>query len=87
MTTAGLACRPGGRRFGEFSFDPLLRDLAAHADKATARSTAKNTEYPTAHLQLAGSAWPWRPTVLAALTIAAAIGAGFLPAAARRHRP
>ena len=72
---------------GEFSFDPLLRDLAAHADKATARSTAKNTEYPTAHLQLAGSAWPWRPTVLAALTIAAAIGAGFLPAAARRHRP
>ena len=76
-----------GQAAGEFSFDPLLRDLAAHADKATARSTAKNTEYPTAHLQLAGSAWPWRPTALAALTIAAAIGAGFLPAAARRHRP
>jgi hypothetical protein len=70
------------------SFGPLLRDLAAHADKATARSTAKNTEYPTAHLQLAGSAWPWRPTALAALTIAAAIGAALLPAAAaRRHRP
>jgi hypothetical protein len=76
-----------GQADGEFSFDPLLRDLAAHADKATARSTAKNTEYPTAHLQLAGSAWPWRPTALAVLTIAAAIGAGFLPAAARRHRP
>jgi len=76
-----------GQADGEFSFDPLLRDLAAYADKATARSTAKNTEYPTAHLQLAGSAWPWRPTALAALTIAAAIGAGFLPAAARRHRP
>ena len=28
--------------------------------------------------------WPWRPT---ALTIAAAAGAAFLPAAARRHRP
>jgi putative intracellular protease/amidase len=76
-----------GQAAGEFSFDPLLRDLAVHADKATARSTAKNTEYPTAHLQLAGSPWPWRPTALAALTIAAAIGAGFLPAAARRHWP
>ena len=54
---------------------------------ARTRSTAKNTEYPTAHLQLAGSPRPWRPTALAALTIAAAIGAGFLPAAARRHRP
>jgi putative intracellular protease/amidase len=39
-----------GQPDGEFSFDPLLRDLAAHADMATARSTAKNTEYPTAHL-------------------------------------
>jgi hypothetical protein len=82
-----IALPQAGQVAGEFSFDPLLRDLAAHTDKATARSTAKNTEYPTAHLQLAGSAWPWRPTALAALTIAAAIGAGFLPAAARRHRP
>jgi putative intracellular protease/amidase len=76
-----------GQADGEFSFDPLLRDLAAQADKATARSTAKNTEYPSAHLQLAGRPWPWRPTALAALTLAAAIGAGFLPAAARRQRP
>ena len=89
MTTAGLACRPGGvRRLGRaVRGAALLRDLAAHADKATARSTAQNTEYPSAHLQLAGRLWPWRPTALAALTIAAAIGAGFLPAAARRHRP
>jgi putative intracellular protease/amidase len=70
---------------GEFSFDAMLRDLAAHADRATASITAKSIEYPTAHLQLAGSPWPWRPTALAALTIAAAIGAGFLPAAAA-HR-
>ena len=76
-----------GQADGEFSFDPLLRDLAAHADRSTARSTAKNTEYPSAHLQLAGRPWPWRPTALAALTIAAAIGVGFLPAAARRHWP
>ncbi len=45
-------------------------------------------EYPTGHLRLAGAAWPWRPTTMLALTIAAAIGAGFLPAAAaHRNRP
>ena len=43
---------------GEFSFDAMLRDLAAHADRATARVTAKSIEYPTGHLQLAGPAWP-----------------------------
>ena len=73
---------------GEFSFDAMLRDLAAHADRATARATAKSIEYPTGHLQLAGPAWPWRPTTLLALTIAAATGAALLPAAAAwRHRP
>ena len=84
----GIELPHAGQADGEFSFDPLLRDLAAHADKATAHSTAKNTEYPTAHLQLAGSPWPWRPTAMFALTVAAAIGATLLPAAAaRRHRP
>jgi hypothetical protein len=82
----GLELPHAGQADGEFSFDPLLRDLAAHAGKATARSTAKNIEYPTAHLRLAGSQWPWRPTALFTLTIAAAAGAAFLPAAARRHR-
>jgi putative intracellular protease/amidase len=73
---------------GEFSFDAMLRDLAAHADRATAHVTAKSIEYPTGHLHLAGPAWPWRPTTLLALTGVAAIAAGFLPAAAaRRHRP
>ena len=37
-----------------FSLDRLLRDLAAHADNAAARSTAKNIECPSAHLQLIG---------------------------------
>src|SRR6185437_12799542 len=32
---------------GAFSFDAMLRDLAAHADRATARVTAKSIEYPT----------------------------------------
>ena len=73
---------------GEFSFDAMLRDLAARADRATARVTAKSIEYPTGHLQLVGPAWPWRPTTLLALTIAAAIGVALLPAAAAsRHRP
>jgi hypothetical protein len=70
---------------GEFSFDAMLRDLAAHADRTTASITAKSIEYPTSHLRLAGPAWPRRPTTLFALTIAAAIAAGFLPAAAT-HR-
>jgi hypothetical protein len=70
---------------GEFSFDAMLRDLAAHADRATAAVTAKSIEYPTGHLHLAGAAWPWRPATLLALTGAAAIAAGFLPAAAT-HR-
>jgi len=43
---------------GEFSFDAMLRDLAAHAGRATARVTAKSIEYPTGHLRLAGAAWP-----------------------------
>jgi hypothetical protein len=59
------------------SLDHLVRDLAAHADKATARSTAKNTEYRSAHLQLIDRQRPWRPTALFAFTLAAAIGAWF----------
>jgi hypothetical protein len=52
-----------------------------------AGSAAPNTEYRWAHLRLAGSRWPWRPTALFALPFAAAAGAAFVPAAARRHRP
>jgi hypothetical protein len=62
--------------------------LDAPAGKATACSTASNTEHPRAHLQLAGSPWAWRPATLLALTIAAATGVGLLPAAAAsKHRP
>ena len=46
---------------GEFSFDAMLRDLAAHADRATAHVTAKSIEYPTSHFHLAGLAWPRGP--------------------------
>jgi hypothetical protein len=77
-----------GQADGEFSLDPLLRDRAAHAGKAAACSTATNTGRPLAHLRLAGSPRPWRPTVPFAITIAAAIGLALSPAAAaRRHRP
>lgn len=74
-----------GRVPGEFSFDPVLRDLAAHADRATARTTAKFTEYPGEHLRLTGDAWPWRATLLCAATLILAVGAGLLPAAAARR--
>ena len=43
-----------GWRSGLFSFDPLPR----HVDQATARSAAKNTEYPSAYLQLIGRLRP-----------------------------
>jgi hypothetical protein len=77
-----------GQADGEFSLDPLLRDLAAHAGKAAACSTVTNTGYPSAHLRLADGPWPWRPATVSALTIAAAIGLALRPAAAaRRHRP
>jgi len=78
------------RRPGEFSFDPVLRDLAVRTDRATARTTAKFTEYPADHLRLTGATWPWRATLLCAATIAVAVGVGLLPAAllagARRVR-
>ncbi|MBG0824568.1 DJ-1/PfpI family protein [Planomonospora sp. ID91781] len=66
------------RAAGESGFDGVLRDLAARADLATARATAKFTEYPVGHLELAGPAWPWRPTALGALALAAAVGGGVL---------
>ena len=47
-----------GWRSGLFSFDPLPRHVVAHADQATARSAAKNTEYPSAYLQLIGRLRP-----------------------------
>jgi putative intracellular protease/amidase len=75
-----------GRRADEFAFDPLLRDLAAHTDRATARTTAKFTEYPADHLQLTGASWPWRSTAFGLLTIVVAVGAAFLPAAVVRRR-
>jgi hypothetical protein len=66
---------------GACSFDAMLGDLAGHSDQTTARVTAKSIEYPTEQLELAGTGWPWRPTTLVALTIAA-LGVALVPAAA-----
>jgi len=53
----------------------------------SSRPELQPTEYPSQQLQLAGARWPWRPTALLALTVAAAIGVALLPAAgARRNR-
>jgi hypothetical protein len=71
----------GGRADAEFSFDAMLRDLAAHTDRTTAQVTAKSIEYPAHRLRLAGAAWPWRPTALFALTLTAAIGLALMPTA------
>jgi putative intracellular protease/amidase len=75
----------GGQAAGEFSFDAMLRDLAGHSDRVTARVTAESIEYPTEQLELAGAGWPWRPTALFALTASAALGVALLPAAATRR--
>ncbi|WP_162793846.1 DJ-1/PfpI family protein [Streptomyces paludis] len=74
----------GGKRPAEFGFDPVLRDLAAHADRRTALVTAKFSEYPSAHLELSGDTWPWRATLLAAGAVLLSTAAGFAPTAIRR---
>jgi putative intracellular protease/amidase len=71
----------GGRADADFSFDAMLRDLAASTDRTTAQVTAKSIEYPAHRLRLAGAAWPWRPTALFALTLTAAIGLALGPTA------
>src|SRR5512132_1005018 len=75
----------GGQAASEFSVDAMLGDLASHSDHTTARVTAKSIEYPAEQLELAGAAWPWRPTALLALTATAAIGVALVPAAATRR--
>jgi hypothetical protein len=75
----------GGPAAGEFSFDVMLGDLAGHSDQTTALVTAKTIEYPTEQLELVGAGWPWRPTVLFALTVTAAIGVALVSAAASRR--
>ncbi|MER6532032.1 DJ-1/PfpI family protein, partial [Streptomyces sp. NPDC001508] len=74
----------GGRRKGEFGFDPILRDLAEHSDRRTALVTAKFSEYSPAHLKLTGAVWPWRSTLLAAGAVLLSIGVGLSPTAVRR---
>jgi putative intracellular protease/amidase len=68
----------------EFGFDPILRDLARHGDRATAVVAAKYSEYPSDHLTLSGPAWPWRATALFGLAVVASVGLGVLPAVLRR---
>jgi hypothetical protein len=74
-----------GQNQNQFSYDAMLGDLAGHSDQTTARVTAKSIEYPTEQLELAGAAWPWRPTALFALTATAATGIALAPAAASRR--
>jgi hypothetical protein len=86
ISAASQGAEPSTQAAGEFSFDAMLRDLAGHTDRATARATAKSIEYPAEQLELAGAGWPWRPTALLAPTVTAVIGVALLPAAARRNR-
>lgn len=59
-----------------FAYDATIVDLARSTDVATARWTAKVLELPTDGLALRGPAWPWAPTLLAALlALAGAVAA------------
>ena len=61
------------------AFDAALEDLSRHAGSATAASTAKFIDYPTAHLQLQSDATDTRSLWLCALAVVAAVGIGALP--------
>ncbi|WP_409491974.1 DJ-1/PfpI family protein [Amycolatopsis sp. cmx-11-12] len=61
-----------------FPFDAVLQDLVRTTDTATTQWTARTLEYPTGHLALSGTAWPWtvtlRPFGLAVLGLLVAFG-------------
>ena len=65
---------------GEFPFEPVLRDIAATTDVATATWVAKTLEYRV-QSELSGSAWPWSTT--AKLVLAALLGAALAYAVVR----
>ncbi len=67
-------------------FTAALRDLATHADTATARTTAKMIGYPTADLGLHGGHRNWRAVLLTLAAIALAILLGGTPARLVRRR-
>lgn len=77
---------PSGGSDRRFGYDPMLRDLAGHADWATALTAAKYAEYPTAQLNLTGPAWPRRPTALLGAALCIGMGLGLLPTVIRRCR-
>lgn len=70
----------------EFPFEPVLRDVAATTDVATANWVAKTLEYQV-QSELAGPAWPWSMT--AKLVLAGLLGAAVAYAVVRvlRARP
>lgn len=85
-TNRGIHIELSGYAPDDFGFDPILRDLAAGTDLATARTTAKLADYPVSHLDLEGAAWPWRPTLLLLLALAVSFGAALTPGMLYRRR-
>ncbi|QYJ15590.1 hypothetical protein Rxycam_01414 [Rubrobacter xylanophilus DSM 9941] len=77
-----------------FPFDATLRDLAEHENAPLASFLARLLEYPTDHLELSGSGWPFvrllRPLAVGLLGLAAVAALDRLvlvPAAKRLRRP
>ncbi|MFC5138856.1 DJ-1/PfpI family protein [Actinomycetospora rhizophila] len=66
-----------------FAYDQTITDLARTTDVATARWTATTLELPLQGSALEGPAWPWAPTAVPVVLIAAG---GLLWALVARHR-
>jgi hypothetical protein len=83
---------PAGVQAG-FPFDATLRNPAAHENAPVARFTARLLEYPTGHLDLSGSGWPFtnllRPLAVGLLGLVVGALDRFVitPATRRLRRP
>jgi putative intracellular protease/amidase len=87
LTVEPLAGEPISRALrGGGGFTAALRNLAAHTDAATARTTAKMIGYPTTDLALHGGHRSWRPILLGIAILALAIFIGRAPAHLARRR-
>jgi putative intracellular protease/amidase len=79
-----LTAQPLSGPSGELGFDAALSDLAAHAGRAAALTTAKMIDYPADRVPVTGAGHSGRAPVLLGMSVLLAVGAGLLPTTLRR---